>query len=473
MANEKKCEDVKFGETKFEENKRRDFLKHHKPKVYEKVLRFNDKLARGEGVPILQFQYNYQCNLRCRHCSIEKFHMKRKDERESGRRYFQMDDVRELSRQADEMGLSTIVITGGEPLSFKDFDDLVAAIDPEKFWIVSDSNGWFLDEERARHLKSIGVDKIQLSLDGADPDTHDSFRRQEGSWQRAINAVKACHKAGLHLILSTVVWKDRPKSKEFHEFLEMAKDLGVGTYVTYAKPTGAYEGRYDQLVTPEDTDYIKTLEQKYDVFTHMTPSYGMDIGCIAVKRILPITRYGDVLPCPYIPISLGNFFEESLKEIVDRGLNLKWFDPKVKMPCICGEDRYFIDKVMSKTWGNVQVPVRYSEIFTVDDYVNPEKEKSLVAAGLVPESVSASSSEGDGAAHAEVEMIMTSEGMVPITWAPPEDTRYPHHLDSEGYENMSVKPDIWDAPSNRRERQKQHKPDGMAEDGKLTNAVER
>jgi MoaA/NifB/PqqE/SkfB family radical SAM enzyme len=454
MVNGKQCEEVKFGVTKFEENKRRDFLKHHKPKVYEKVMRFNDKLARGEGVPIIQFQYNYQCNLRCRHCSIEKFQMKRKDERESGRRYFLMDDVRELSRQADEMGLSTIVITGGEPLSFKDFDELVAAIDPEKFWIVSDTNGWFLDDERARHLKSIGVDKIQLSLDGADPETHDSFRRQPGSWQRAINAVKACQKAGLHIILSTVVWKDRPDSKEFHDFLEMAKELGVGTYVTYAKPTGAFEGRYDQLVTPEDTDYIRMLEQKYDVFTHMTPSYGMDIGCIAVKRILPITRYGDVLPCPYIPISLGNFFEESLKEIVDRGLNLKWFDPKVKMPCICGEDRYFIDMVMSKTWGDVKVPVRYSEIFTASDYVHPEKEKSLFESGLAPDT---NESADAVASKDEIEMIMTADGMVPITWAPPEDTRYPHQLDGtpEVPRNVQGHPEIWDAPSNRRERIKQ------------------
>jgi MoaA/NifB/PqqE/SkfB family radical SAM enzyme len=460
MANGKQCEEAQFGVTKFEENKRRDFLKHHKPKVYEKVMRFNDKLALGEGVPIIQFQYNYQCNLRCCHCSIEKFQMKRKDERESGRRYFLMDDVRELSRQADEMGLSTIVITGGEPLSFKDFDDLVAAIDPEKFWIVSDTNGWFLDEERARHLKSIGVDKIQLSLDGADSETHDAFRRQKGSWQRAIDAVKACQKADLHIILSTVVWKGRPDSKEFHDFLEMAKDLGVGTYVTYAKPTGAYEGRYDQLVTPEDTDYIRMLEQKYDVFTHMTPSYGMDIGCIAVKRILPITRYGDVLPCPYIPISLGNFFEESLKEIVDRGLNLKWFDPKVKMPCICGEDRYFIDKVMSKTWGDVEVPVRYNKIFTASDYVHPEKEKSLFESGLAPDMKECDDSPSpDGA----VEMIMTADGMVPITWAPPDDNRYPHQLDGmpQAPRDEQGNLEIWDAPSNRRERMKQQGETGL------------
>ncbi len=447
---------LKFGENKFEENKRRDWLKYHKPHVYNKVIKFNEKLARGEGVPIIQFQYNYECNFKCEHCCIEKFQMSRKEERESGRRYFKIEDVKELSRQADEMGLSTIVITGGEPLIFKDFDDLVKAIDPEKFWIVSDTNGWHLDDERARHLKEIGVDKIQLSLDGVDATTHDHFRRQTGSWERCIKAIEACRKADLHVILSTVVWKGRAKSKEFHDFLELAKKLGVGTYVTYAKPVGAYEGRYDQMLTPEDEDYITDLEKKYDVFTHMTPSYGMDIGCIAVKRILPITRYGDVLPCPYTAVSLGNFFEESLQDIVNRGLNLKWFDPKSKMPCVCGVDRTFIDQVVVPTYGDVQVPVRYTEIFTAEDFVDPGKETTLngSCSGCKNGNVEINKVIKENKPLV-IETITTKDGIVPITWAPPPGTHYKHKLDGEpdyvNDENRKV--EIWEAPSNIKDRE--------------------
>lgn len=445
---------VKFGETKLEEQNRRDWLKYHKPHVYEKVLQFNDRLARGEGVPIIQFQYNYQCNFRCEHCSIEKFKMSRKEEKERGRRFFKLEDVRELSRQADELGLSTIVITGGEPLTFPDFDELVAAIDPSKFWIVSDTNGWFLDDERARHIKSIGVDKIQLSLDGCDAKTHDAFRRQAGSWERSIKAVEACKKAGLHVILSTVLWKGRARSPEFREFLELAKKLQVGTYVSYAKPVGAYEGRYDQLVDEDDTEYMKQLEKEFDVFTHMTPSYGMDIGCIAVKRILPITRYGDVMPCPYTHISLGNFFEEPLKDIIARGLNLKWFDPKVKMPCLCGEDRVFIDKVVVPTYGDVDVPVRYEKLFTAEDYVDPSREKSLNNAACRSGCCGCKGAKAEPVKPSAIEMTTTADGQViPITWAPPPDTHYPHQLNgAPPSATAGQKVDLWDAPSNQEDR---------------------
>tara|TARA_Y100000310_G_C20607344_1_gene776211 strand:+ start:105 stop:956 length:852 start_codon:yes stop_codon:yes gene_type:complete len=280
-----------------------------------------------------------------------------------------MEDVKELSRQADEMGLANFVITGGEPLTFQDFDELVEAIDPKKFYIVSDSNGWFLDYEKAKHLKEIGVDKIQLSLDGLDAEQHDAFRRKPGSHARVLRAIDACKKAGLHLILSTVVWKQRVRSQEFIDFLEFAKKKRVGTYVSYAKPVGAYEGRFDVLVDADDCNYMRELEKKYDVFTHLTPSYGLDIGCIAVKRMIPITRYGDVLPCPYTHVSLGNFFEESLKDIVKRGLSIKWFDPKIKRTCLCGADKNFINKVVAKTYGK-PVPLSYKEVFTEEDYID-------------------------------------------------------------------------------------------------------
>ena len=51
------------------------------------------------------------------------------------------------------MGLANIVITGGEPLTYPDFDDLVEAIDPSKWYIACDTNGWYLDEKKAKHLK--------------------------------------------------------------------------------------------------------------------------------------------------------------------------------------------------------------------------------------------------------------------------------------------------------------------------------
>lgn len=348
---------------KVSEIEKRSSLKKEKPYVYEKIMKFDEKVKRGESIAILQFQYDYSCNFACKHCSIKRFQGKKKG------KYFTPSNVKELSRQADEMGLAHLVITGGEPLVFPDFDEIVEAVDPQKFYITSDTNGWFLDAERAKHLKSIGVDKIQLSLDSLSAKEHDEFRRKKGSHKRALSAIDAALDAGLNIIIQTTVWKQRVRSQEFIDFVEFLNGKGVGVFVTYAKPVGSWEGNFDVLINRDDMDYMRELEKKYNVFTHLTPSYGLNLGCIAVKRMVSITKYGDVMPCPYIHVSLGNLFEEPLKDIIARGLKIKYFG-KYADTCFIAEDRKFInDYVVTKIYGK-PLPVPYYEVFTNNDFID-------------------------------------------------------------------------------------------------------
>lgn len=343
-----------------EESAKRDQLRREKPSVYEKIMKYDEKVRRGESIAIIQFQYDYTCNFRCLHCSVKRFQGMR-----SGR-FFTIPDVRELSRQADEMGLAHFVITGGEPLVFPDFDELVDAIDPKKFYITSDTNGWLLDKARAKHLKSIGVDKIQLSLDSLNPKEHDAFRKAKGSHSRCMRAIDAAKSAGLNIIVQTVVSKQRVRSREFIEFIEFLNARAVPVFVTYAKPVGSWEGNFEVLVDKSDMEYMCGLEKKYNVFTHLTPSYGLNLGCIAVKRMISVTKYGDVMPCPYIHVSLGNFFKEPLKDIVERGLKIKWFGKHLDT-CPIAEDRDFIKKyVVGRIYGK-ELPVPYDEVFRQED----------------------------------------------------------------------------------------------------------
>jgi MoaA/NifB/PqqE/SkfB family radical SAM enzyme len=339
---------------------KRNKLKKEKPYVYEKVMRFEEKLKRGESIAIIQFQYNYACNFTCVHCSVKRFQGR------NDRRSFSMNDVRSLSHQADEMGLARFVITGGEPLVFKDFDALVEAIDPNKFYINCDTNGWFLNAKKAKHIKSIGVDRIQLSIDSLDADEHDKFRRAKGSHERAIKAVNIARDAGLEIYIQTVATKQRLHSGEFLKFIQYFNEMDVGVFVTYAKPVGSWEGRFDVLVDKDDMRFMRELEKNHNVFTHLTPAYGLNMGCIAVKGMISVTQYGDVLPCPYIHTSIGNVFEEPLKVITERGLNIKYFGDHVNT-CLIAEDRDFINKYVVKKIYDRPLPVPCSEVFNEED----------------------------------------------------------------------------------------------------------
>lgn len=142
---------------------------------------------------------------------------------------------------------------------------------------------------------------------------------------------------------------------------------GVGVFVTLAKPVGSWEGNFDALCDENDLNYLRGLEKKYNVFTHLTPGYGLDLGCISIKRMISITKYGDVMPCPYIYVSLGNIFEEPLKDIIERGLKIKWFGNYINT-CLVAVNKYFIKNYITKTY-NKPLPIPYYEVFGKEDFI--------------------------------------------------------------------------------------------------------
>lgn len=334
----------------------REQLRKTKPKVYEKVIRFEEKYKKGESIALIQLQYHYACNMACEHCAIEAY---QKNPEKKTR--LTPADVKRLADQADELGLARFVISGGEPTIFGDLEEVVKAIGPDRFFINCDTNGWLL-EEKAEHLKEMGIDRIQLSIDSLDEKDHDQFRRKPGAFSRAMKGIEKCQSIGLPLYIQTVVTKTRLHSQEFLDFVKFFNEKNLNVYVSFAKPVGAWEGHFEELVDKEDLEYMKTLEKKYQICSHLTPGYGLDMGCIAVKGFLTVTEYGDVQPCPFMHVSLGNVKETPLKDIIETGFKIRYFGEHVNT-CLMAEDLPFLKKyIEGKTYGR-PVPVPYEEVF--------------------------------------------------------------------------------------------------------------
>ncbi|WP_434632933.1 radical SAM/SPASM domain-containing protein [Chromobacterium sp. CV08] len=351
------------------EQAKRNDLARRKPYVAAKLARIAEMEERGEISPIIRLEKSYLCNFKCTHCSAEYYmdrHLKNVIKVVDTRSKMDYEDIRNLSRQADELGLARFVITGGEPLVMKDFDQVIEALDPDKHYIITDSNGWFLDLERAKHLKSIGVEKVQISLDSFVEKDHDNFRNKPGSYKRVMRAVDACLDAGLNLILSTVLVKGRARTEEFRQMCEYVTARGIGLYVSYAKPTGSCTEHPEFVIEKEDADILRQLEKEYNVFSHMTPSYGSHKGCITVKGIITVTSTMEVTPCPYIDFSIGNLRETSLKEVLARGMRNPWLGPH-RPDCLIGEDPKFIKIHTEKTAGAKFLPLPWGQGFSDND----------------------------------------------------------------------------------------------------------
>lgn len=341
------------------EQSKREKLKREKPLVFEKVLQISERHQRNIATPIIDIAYDYACNLKCHHCTASGFEKKE--------RKLSIADLRRISTEAHELGLCQFCISGGEPLIFNDLDDVIKALQPDRFHLAMSTNGHFLTLERAKHLKALGLDKVKISLDHFDENQHNANRKSSGAYRKAIDAMSNAKEAGLSVVIQTVVTHQNCQSGQLVDMARFAQDNGFTVDVLIARATGAWEGRHDVLITEDDAEYLREAHKQYPVLHRDTfPSYGMDKGCGCVDSTLHITPYGDVLPCVYVHISIGNIFDESLADIIKRGQSIKCFNKHSKL-CLSGEDRDFINKYMSKFYGK-PLPLHWSEAFDKDDF---------------------------------------------------------------------------------------------------------
>src|SRR3989304_6551585 len=111
-------------------------LQEKKPRVYAKIMKQAQMIKEKKSVAFIQLEYDYRCNFKCEHCSIEAF---KKPGR--GHRKLTVADVKNIADQADAMDLTSMCISGGEPTIFPELKDLVEAFIPGRFsvaWVRHD-----------------------------------------------------------------------------------------------------------------------------------------------------------------------------------------------------------------------------------------------------------------------------------------------------------------------------------------------
>lgn len=351
------------------ETRNRNRVKDRKPIAWSKIETFPDRIANNKSTALVQIQYDYRCNMNCTHCAISKFRANKNKRAEKLNPFY----MAMLADQIHDEGLAAVCLSGGEPLIFKDLGEVIKSIKPERFVLSMDTNGLTLSEEKIKWLLDIGVDRIHLSLDGLE-ENHNKFRRLKkglNSWKHNVEMLPFCKKHGLDVVINIVATKDLVTSKEMEKQLEFVEQFGFHASMIYAKPVGTFEGSRDEVLNSDDLAYLETLTSKYNCSTHLTENHGQYFGCLCFKRHMSITAFGDVLPCPWIPITIGNIFEERFSDILKRGLSIPWFSFDNKLTCLSGNvDSYFYQKVLPQVDESNEYPVDWKKIDWHLEYFN-------------------------------------------------------------------------------------------------------
>ena len=116
------------------------------------------------------------CNLRCIHCRANATELMSPSDL----------DYEQCARIVDEIAEYApliLVLSGGEPLWRRDVFDIAQRAASKNIRVALATNGTLVDEAMAHRIQDAGIQRVAVSLDGADRQTHDSFRGHAGAPQ--------------------------------------------------------------------------------------------------------------------------------------------------------------------------------------------------------------------------------------------------------------------------------------------------
>lgn len=339
-----------------------------KPRVMEKFNQFFRAVRKngnkiGTQLRVLELVYSNACIFKCKHCST------RAPLGENAANLMPLDKVASLAKEADELGIYEWNFHGGELLINKPrLFELIKVVDPSKFYMFLTSNGYLLDRETAFELAEAGIDRVSVSIDSLDANIHDSFRGQPGALEKALNALEYVKEAGMAPFMNITVGHYNAFSEDVENMLKFSKEHDYTTLINIAIPTGNWRGNLDIVIDNKDREHLIELRKKYgnvlrDIWDPFDKEKQNCLGCQTMSKLY-ITPSGDVLPCSFMNIKIGNVYEQPLKEIIDYGYSIPYFREHSEK-CLAGEDLDFIKKYMQDETMTVINPLDAHDIFKV------------------------------------------------------------------------------------------------------------
>lgn len=306
--------------------------KHHKgtPGGEDETCRCDpctcrDQGASGQNLPkpaLISWNVTFRCPLKCPHCYI--------DAREGDPRT-ELDTQKALGviDQIAALGTRVLILSGGEPLLRADIFELAAYAKESGLHVSMGTSGILIDDAVAVRMKDAGIRKAAISLDSTDPEMHDRFRGLPGAWNRTVEGIRACLRQGIGVLVNITVLREN--YRQVTDIISFCEGIGVTEFqLFFLVPTGRGTGVDD--ITPEMYETIihsvmdKTASGTVTIRPTCAPQYtriraqlGMEQaafpGCLAGKQYCRIYPTGDVTPCPYLPLTIGNVTKTPLAEI--------------------------------------------------------------------------------------------------------------------------------------------------------------
>jgi len=278
---------------------------------------------------IVSWSTTNACNLNCPHCY--------RDAGKAGPDELTTSEAKTMLEQISAVGdrykpaPKIMIFSGGEPLLREDIFELVEHAAAQGMRPVFGTNGTLLTREVVQKLLDSGAAAMGISLDSIDPDQHDRFRGMPGGFDKTIQGMKNCREMGLRFQIHTTVmdWN----YDDIEKITDFAVESGASAHhIFFIVPTGRaaslasgimnakeYEQILERIVVRQKDIPIELKPTCAPQFMRIAKQKGIKMrfsrGCIAGISYCLIGPTGDVQPCAYLNMSLGNIREKPFTEI--------------------------------------------------------------------------------------------------------------------------------------------------------------
>ena len=163
------------------------------------------------------------CNLKCKHCYIERNPYKNEED------FIQVEKIKQALISVKNKKLSSIYLTGGEPLLHPDFNQILRmCLKISNVTVLT--NGTMINDKKALFLRKIDDESqfetiYRISIDSINELENDALRGR-GSFRKALVAIMSLLKYEFNPIISVVNYQNRPKEEIFVEFQDFFNKKG-------------------------------------------------------------------------------------------------------------------------------------------------------------------------------------------------------------------------------------------------------
>jgi radical SAM additional 4Fe4S-binding domain len=212
------------------------------------------------------------CNLRCIHCRASATELSSPSD-------LSTETAKKIIDQIAEVSKPILVLSGGEPLFRSDIFELARYGTEKGLRVALATNGTLVSKDVARQIVDSGVQRVAISLDGADEITHDTFRGIPGAFNAAIAGFRNLKNLGMSVQINTTV--ARHNAHQLPQVLDLARSIGADALHTFLLvPVGCgVDIAAEQMVPPEEYEkmlnwfYDRSLEGGIDLKATCAPHY--------------------------------------------------------------------------------------------------------------------------------------------------------------------------------------------------------